>query len=89
MALIYLPVCLLADGFKQNLDLVQPPLLLCLALVEVGGAGAGLDLQVDSQLLSNLRKFSRDDLAELIDNLRRVLILNKRGNSLHISTCTC
>lgn len=77
------------DGFKQHLYLVQLLLLLRLGLVQLSGAGTGFDLQIDAQLLSNLRKFSRNDLTQLPNDLGRVLILDKRGDGLHISISTC
>lgn len=77
------------DGFKQHLYLVQLLLLLRLGLVQLRGAGAGFDLQIDTQLLCNLREFSRNDLTQLPNDLGRVLILDKRGDSLHICIVTC
>lgn len=77
------------DGFKQHLYLVQLLLLLRLGLVQFSGAGTGFDLQIDAQLLCNLRKFSRNDLTQLPNDLGRVLILDKRGDGLHICIGTC
>lgn len=77
------------DGLKQHLNLVQLPLLLRLGLVQLSSAGTGFDLQIDTQLLCNLRKLSCNDLTQLPDDLRRVLILDKGGDSLHICIHTC
>lgn len=77
------------DGLQQHLYLVQLLLFLRLGLVQFSGAGTGFDLQIDAQLLSNLRKFSRNDLTQLPNDLGRVLILDKRGDGLHICIVTC
>ena len=87
---MYLPVRLLLDGLQQHLDLIQlPRLLLRLALIELGGAGGGLDLQVDAQLFRDLREFCRDDLAEPVDDLGRVLILDEGSDGLRVAMRTC